>query len=754
MIRSGFRKWTARQRNRLYILRSAFFGDHELERVALIESVVRRLPVTDQQKRKAADWLLKGFGSGRFRLRQKIRVAQSKWDAKGHAHLNRLLAGSETIAFPSRGEPLVSIILVTRNKAHLTLLTLESIQEFASIPYELVLVDNGSHDSTSALLDRLEGATVLRNPANLGFGPACMQAVELAHGQYLCFFNNDALLSKGALEAALKNFESADIGAIGGKILLANGALQEAGSIIWSDGSALGYGRGDDPDFPQYNFRRPVDYCSGVFLITPASLFRKFGGFRQEFAPAYYEDTDYCMTLWQNSYRVMYEPAATILHYESASSGGNDLAVSMMAAHQAKFADKWYEALRHHYPPLAKNICAARISVNSQSLRIVYIDDRIPQRSLGAGFPRSNDIVTALSGMGHHVVCCNSTFPLTANDINALPPEVEIFDGYRNRDKLVSEYMPAADVVWVSRPHNLKLLLQAYPDVLSSRKFDLLYDAEAIFAPRTRARTELLGPSVAPGSPLEPSGLEEEIALAKIADSVIVVSEADRQVMQRGGVDSLHIVGHSISITPTTSPFQQRDAFLFIGAIHGLDNPNADSIRAFCNWQWDRIHQATGADFLVAGYGTEILRNEISRPGVVFLGRQEDPRSLYERARIFVVPTRFAAGMPYKAHEAAAFGVPLVVSPLIASQMQWCHGTDYFAGEELTMMAEYCIQLYQDEQLWQRFRRNGLARVESELSPAAFKRNLCLVLSQVSHKQGKASPVTTWRKTLSEDRCR
>ena len=84
------------------------------------------------------------------------------------------------------------------------------------------------------------------------------------------------------------------------------------------------------------------------------------GGFSERFAPAYYEDTDYCMVLWQNGLSVVYEPMAQILHYESASSGGNDLATAMMAAHQVKFKDKWESVLERHYAPSPSNICAAR----------------------------------------------------------------------------------------------------------------------------------------------------------------------------------------------------------------------------------------------------------------------------------------------------------------------------------------------------------------------------------------------------------
>ena len=125
------------------------------------------------------------------------------------------------------------------------------------MPYELIIVDNASTDQTGPMLDRLQGAKIIRNQTNVGFGPACMQAAACAAGEYLCFFNNDALLGPTAMSVALANFRNDTVGAVGGKILLANGALQEAGNIVWSDGSALGYGRGDDPAVSTIRFSPP-----------------------------------------------------------------------------------------------------------------------------------------------------------------------------------------------------------------------------------------------------------------------------------------------------------------------------------------------------------------------------------------------------------------------------------------------------------------------------------------------------------------
>ena len=726
------RKLIAQQIARWNRLRRAIVEGNQEDQYSVIQAIVTRLPLTDATKRDVLSWSSRRLlARPQLDTRSQMLRAQSEWDAKGRRRLQQLLAGNEGLSVPACTSPTLTFIVVARDKAHLTLLTLESVLNFADVRYELIVVDNGSTDSTPAMLERIKGVRVIRNQTNAGFGPACMQAAEIASGEYLCFLNNDALLTKGTIAAALKNFARPGVGAVGAKILLSNGSLQEAGSIIWSDGSALGYGRGDDPELPQYNFRRPVDYCSAVFLITPTSVFRRLGGFSALFAPAYYEDTDYCITLWQNDLSVIYEPSAQILHYESASSGGNDLATPMMAAHQVKFKNKWADALRRHRPPGLANVCAARTAVNSQNLRILYIDDRIPKRALGAGFPRSNDIVSELARMGHHVVCSTSTFPVIGDGYEDLPREVELFDGFRFRQKLVDEYIPAADVLWVSRPHNLKLLLGGGLLARPGRRFGLIYDAEAIFSQRDLARERVLGKSDTARSELEPNGLEDELSLAAVADAVVVVSEADRQVMLRSGVRSVHVIGHRIAISPTTSPFLERNSFLFVGSVHGPDNPNADSIRDFCRRQWPAIHRTTGAPLVIAGYGTELLQNEIIDPSVRILGVQDDLRPLYERARVFIVPTRFAAGLPFKAHEAAGYGVPLVVSPLIAGQMQWTHEEDYFAANSADQMAEYCVRLYSDLSLWERIREGGLARVRVELSPEAFADSLRAILEEV-----------------------
>jgi GT2 family glycosyltransferase len=138
-------------------------------------------------------------------------------------------------------------LIVLYNRAELTLACLRSLGKPLGTP-EIIIVDNASSDDTSKLLNRLSGVHVIRNSENLNFLLAVNQAAREAHGKYLLVLNNDAQLLPGALRSALGTIgSSSDIGAVGGRLVLLDGTLQEAGSIVWRDGSCLGYGRGDDP---------------------------------------------------------------------------------------------------------------------------------------------------------------------------------------------------------------------------------------------------------------------------------------------------------------------------------------------------------------------------------------------------------------------------------------------------------------------------------------------------------------------------
>ena len=651
----------------------------------------------------------------------RVPFSQEGWDRYARARLANLFSSEHYLNVGRGDQPVVSVILVLFNQAHLTLLALESIICNSDVDYELIVVDNSSTHETGALLQRIRGAHIIRNAHNVGFGPACMQGAEVARATYLFFLNNDTLLEPHAMSAALANFSRSDaVGAVGGKILLADGRLQEAGSIVWSDGSALGYGRSDDAALPAYEFRRPVDYCSGAFLFTPRSLFFKLGGFKEEFAPAYYEDTDYCMRVWNHGRQVIYEPCSVIRHFESASSGGNETAKPQMAAKQLKFVELWKQSLPKHLAPAPSNIVRSRIATSFPGLRILYLDDRIPHRDLGSGFPRSNDVLRHLVLQGHHVSCVGLSFPSQqpSDEYRDIPREIELVDGTRDIASVLKSYLPAFDIVWVSRPHNMDRFLKAIADSVVPNRIPIIYDAEAIFTDRDRLKAEVEGHTMSQQMLNARSAIES--ALAQAADQTLAVSERDAHQLEVMGVSSVKVLGHCIDASPTENSFHERSGCLFLGAIHGEDNPNLDSLRYFCRDVWPALSNATGTTFTIAGFGTDKFADEFKISGVKILGRTNDTRPLYQSARVFVVPTRFCAGTPYKAHEAAAHGVPMVVTPIIRDQLGWTDGQDCLVAGSAKEFADKCILLLNDAALWTTLRENALRRVSSELSSDAF----------------------------------
>ena len=332
--------------------------------------------------------------------------------------------------------------------------------------YELILVDNGSTDDTGKLLDRIDGAKILRNGENKGFGYACVQGAERAAGEYLCFLNNDLVLCPGALQAAVANFgHDASIGAVGGKLLFSDGRLQEAGAIIWRDGTAWGYGRGDDASSHKYSFRRPVDYCSGALLFTPRALFDELDGFDQRFAPAYYEDTDYCFKVWDKGKKVIYEPQAEVHHYESASMPSSEAANQLIADHRAKFAEKWKSKLQHQLPLAGAAIPYARIAAQATGARILYMCNQVPHRELGSDFAAANHFITRLVSEGHHVTCISMTEPLGADEYTDLPREVEFADARSDAHYVYRELLSQYDAIWITGKSSMREFLGHMRDI-------------------------------------------------------------------------------------------------------------------------------------------------------------------------------------------------------------------------------------------------------------------------------------------------
>jgi GT2 family glycosyltransferase/ubiquinone/menaquinone biosynthesis C-methylase UbiE len=399
--------------------------------------------------------------------------------------LSNFLLSNSTLEIPQFEKPEISIILVLFNRAELTLQCLSSILTFNRIPFEVIIVDNNSTDKTKPLLSRINGAQIIENTENLHFLLACNQAAKQARGDYILLLNNDTKLLTDSLSIAKKTIESSeDIGAVGGKIIWPDGMLQEAGCIIWQDGSCIGYGRGDSPLAPEYMFRRDVDYCSGAFLLTRRAIFLEEGGFDEAYKPAYYEETDYCVRLWKSGKRVVYDPDIAILHCESASSSSSTNVSDLLRKNHETFKRKNRDWLALQQEGSGKNILEAR-SRRSREKRILFIDDMIPHSYLGPDFLSSNQIVSNLVKKNYLV----TLYPLNSSSEDWLsvytdiPREVEIMiDHSRSElEEFINSRIGYYGFFFTGRSQNIefvKSLLSRRPDLFEGVK--IIHSVETI----------------------------------------------------------------------------------------------------------------------------------------------------------------------------------------------------------------------------------------------------------------------------------
>lgn len=268
----------------------------------------------------------------------------------------RLVTEWKDVTKGEAAPPTTSIIIPVHNKVEYTEQCLKQVLDTlpGNFRGEIIVVDDASTDETPAALKRWtqadERIRVLHNEQNKGFIGSCNAGAEAAHGEMLVFLNNDTLPQPGWLPPLLRILrERPDAGAVGGKLIYPDGTLQEAGGVIFADGSGCNFGRNDKAsNAPLYNFLREVDYCSGALLATPRALFLSLGGFDTRFTPAYYEDTDYCFTLRESGRKVYYQPESVIIHFEGVSSGTDVKSgiKSFQAVNRVKFIEKWQHVLK------------------------------------------------------------------------------------------------------------------------------------------------------------------------------------------------------------------------------------------------------------------------------------------------------------------------------------------------------------------------------------------------------------------------
>jgi GT2 family glycosyltransferase len=665
------------------------------------------------------------------------------------AMANLALFGRRALGFAPAGAPAVSVIMVVFNKFELTMLALTSLRDNFAGDIELIIVDNGSTDDTVRIGQYVTGAVVVRLSENMGFLRAANIGLEKTTAPAVLYLNNDTELGHGAIAAALARLNSApDIGAVGGKIIRSHGKLQEAGSIIWRDGTAVGYMRDASPLAPEANFVRDVDFCSAVFLLCRTELVKGLGGFDEDFSPAYYEDADLCVRMAGANFRIVYDPSVVIFHLEYGSAASTESSMREMRRRHKAFAAKHKEFLASKRTKSAENLLFAR-AVSAARGRVLFLEDTVPLRRLGSGFVRANDVVRAIVAAGYDV----TVFPINGAPYDAmsifgdLPERVEVAHDVDINvlGKFLAERRKYFDLVWVSRTHNLDRVLPIFEQAgISPERVPFVLDTEAVVSVRDAVRAAVTGG----GDDFNfDAALSVEFAQAGLCRHVLATSRTEVDLLHSIELPKVSLLGTCRSPAATEKEFAARSGLLFVGGIHQADSPNLDSL----HWYVNEILPALAAEFdtapvlHVAGYcGPNIDLSAFGGNKFIRLhGMVADLTPLYNECRVFIAPTRFAAGTPYKIYEAAAHGLPCVATDLLAAQLGWQSGGELLAApiNDARRFAAQIAVLYRTEAVWSKLRKQALARLKADHAAENFNRIVAEVLEDAIEEARQAALV-------------
>ena len=192
---------------------------------------------------------------------------------------------------------------------------------------EVIVVDNASQkDEASVIEQRFPHVTVIKSKYNLGFAGGNNLGIQVAHGKYIFLINNDTIFKIFNIQALIDRIEtSSDIAIVCPKIRFSwnNNPIQFAGytplSKVTVRNRAIGFG---EEDKGQYESAHPTPYAHGAAMLIKREAIERIG-LMPECYFLYYEELDWSMMFTRAGYQIWYEPACTIYHKESQTTGQN-----------------------------------------------------------------------------------------------------------------------------------------------------------------------------------------------------------------------------------------------------------------------------------------------------------------------------------------------------------------------------------------------------------------------------------------------
>jgi GT2 family glycosyltransferase/glycosyltransferase involved in cell wall biosynthesis len=656
---------------------------------------------------------LRGWRGTLARVRQEFESRPALDDS---LHVEPLDISFEPFLLPTSDQPLVSVIIPVHGKLAYTVACLRSLRRHApTAAFEVIVVDDASPDDSVETILQVGGLRLIRNEANLGFVGSCNAGAAASRGEYLLFLNNDTQVMPGWLDGLLTCFaEREDCGIAGSRLVYPDGRLQEAGGLVFADGSGWNVGRFETRDSTAWRYRREVDYVSGASLMIRRALFQRVGGFDTCYMPAYYEDADLAFAVRQLGLRVYYEPASTVIHYEGISAG-TDLQSGMkrhQVTNQAKFKQKWAAKLLEQPP--AGTALERAIRWRSRG-RVLVVDSMTPDPRRDSGSLRLTGILKLLDAQGWSTC-------FLPDDGRASDDEVSVL-GALGIEVLCRPWIP--DLPQWLRDHGSSLhavmlcrhtVAGQYAALVRKHapQARLLFDTVDLHFLREERAAELSG-SAAMARQAQASR-RSELALIEQCDITFVVSSHEQSLLARELPHArIELLSNIHEIHGCGAPHADRKGLVFIGGFG--HPPNADAVRWIAQDILPRLReQLPDIRVHVLGDIPNAARRDLATPGLELHGRVPDLSPWLESCIASLAPLRFGAGVKGKINMAMSYGLPVIATQLGIEGMQLEDGEDVLVANDASAITDAVVRLTHDASLWSELSRHGIGNVERHFS--------------------------------------
>lgn len=572
------------------------------------------------------------------------------------------------LRIPAQEKLKVSIIIPVYNQFEYTYRCVESIlKNSGSISYEIIIADDCSTDLTTQIDDIIEGLHTVHNRENLRFLLNCNNAAKQARGEYILFLNNDTQVQANWLAPLVSLMEQdSSVGMTGSKLVYPDGCLQEAGGILWQDGSAWNYGNRSDPDAPEYNYVKEADYISGASICIRRALWEEIGGFDERFAPAYCEDSDLAFEVRKHGYKVMYQPLSVVVHFEGVSNGTDvsDGQKAYQVVNQKKFYEKWKDVLTREHFPNGENVFLARERGRTAKY-LLMVDHYVPQYDKDAGSRTVFQYLQLFVKQGYHVKFIGDNFfphqPYTQT-LQQMGIEVLYGSWCANHWKAwLHENGRYIQYAFLNRPHISVKYIDA---VRNDTNAFIAYYGHDLHFMREYREYELTGDRDCLRASEE--WKQKELALMRKADIAYYPSPVEEQEIRRTApeINVKAIPAYLFTDVEDVAydPESRRDIMFIGGFAH---RPNVDAVKWLAQEIMPHLTKMM-PDVVIHILGsnppeelTALQTENLRMEGFV---TDEQLADYYRNCRMTIVPLRYGAGIKGKVIEAMRYGMPVVTT--------------------------------------------------------------------------------------------